>query len=323
LSNTTTLGKRAIVFVLGLVTSTFGIGQAAAKAEEKRAPVVSEPGPLGVRISEQALLGNFYPRKKSGRGPAILLLGGSEGGLGGVRSAESLVAQGYSVLSLAYFGAPGLPKTLKHIPLEYFDGALSWLRAQPGVDPARVGLVGTSKGAEASLLIAVRDTRIAAVAVGAPQSVVWIAPDSCGEDEASSWTSGGVPLEPLPCGQGPEVTDSFTAYTAGLRLLASHPATRIPVERIAAPILLQCGEADTLGPSCAMARQILKSARPKSVQLLAYPNAGHASFGPPVSVASPSYARLGSLGGTVEGNAAARKVGWPRLLAFLKVKLRP
>jgi len=323
LSNTTTLGKRAIVSVFGLLALTFGFGQAAALAEENRAPVVSEPGPSGVRINEQGLLGNFYPRKKSGRGPAILLLGGSEGGLGGVRSAESLVAQGYSVLSLAYFGGPGLPKTLKHIPLEYFDRALSWLRAQSGVDPARVGLVGTSKGAEASLLIAVRDARIAAVAIGAPQSVVWIAPDSCGEDEASSWTFGGIPLAPLPCGQGPEVIDSFTAYAAGLRLLASHPAARIPVERITAPILLQCGEADTLGPSCAMARQILKSARPRSVRLLAYLNAGHASFGPPVTATSPSYSRLASLGGTVEGNAAAREKGWPRLLAFLKAKLRP
>jgi dienelactone hydrolase len=313
-------GLIAALWLMGCLT---GVNAAAAQAPHAQAPVVSEPGPGGVRLDQGGLLGNYYPRTRTGAGPAVLLLGGSEGGLGGGRSAQSLLTQGYSVLSLAYFGAPGLPDKLRLVPLEYFAAALQWLRAQPGVDPARIGLVGTSKGAEAALLIALRDPRIAAVAVGAPQSVVWIAPDSCGEDETSSWTSGGKPLEPLPCGQGDDVVDALTAYTAGLRLLPQHPAARIAAERIAAPILLECGEADSLGPSCTMARQIAAAAGPHKVQLLAYPDAGHASFGPPVAPSSPAYASLASLGGTVAGNAYARNDSWSKLLAFLNTHLRP
>ena len=315
--------RLASLLVVGLSALLAHADVALAQRQEQQAPVVSEPGPGGARIAQDGLFGNFYPRVAGGAGPAILLLGGSEGGLGGTRSARSLAAQGYSVLSLAYFGAPGRAPKLRLIPLEYFATALQWLRAQPQVDPTRVGIVGTSKGAEAALLVAVNDKAIAAVVAGAPQSVVWIAPDSCGEDETSSWTYGGRPLAPLPCGQGPDVSDSLTAYRSGLKTLPRHPAARIPVEQIVAPILLECGEADSLGPSCDMARQIRASAGPGKVGLLAYRNAGHASFGPPIERSSPAYGRLASLGGTVAGNALARSDGWSKVLIFLKAHLEP
>jgi hypothetical protein len=36
---------------------------------------------------------------------------------------------------------------------------------------------------------------------------------------------------------------------------------------------------------------------------------------------SPNYERLGSIGGTPDGNAAARTDSWPKALAFLKEHL--
>src|SRR2546423_12920781 len=56
-------------------------------------------------------------------------------------------------LAIAYFGAAGLPQTLSNIPLEYFVKALSWLRSQPGVDPAHLFTYGVSRGSEAALLL--------------------------------------------------------------------------------------------------------------------------------------------------------------------------
>ena len=69
---------------------------------------------------------------------AIIMLGGSEGGKiwSGIRMrrpGELLVQRGYAVLSLAYFKDQGLPGTLEEIPLEYFEKALAWLSAQPGI----------------------------------------------------------------------------------------------------------------------------------------------------------------------------------------------
>jgi len=47
------------------------------------------------------------------------------------------------------------------------------------------------------------------------------------------------------------------------------------------------------------------------VQILAYRNAGHLVFGPPIPRTDPFYRRLGMLGGTVEGNAGARSTAGP------------
>lgn len=111
------MNRTALMGCLLIVGVRVASSQTATPAEHT--PIVSEPGPGGVRVTDHGLLGNFYPRMKAGVGPAILLLGGSEGGLGGVRSAQALVAQGYSVFSLAYFGDPGLPQHLRLVPLEY------------------------------------------------------------------------------------------------------------------------------------------------------------------------------------------------------------
>lgn len=46
---------------------------------------------------------------------------------------------------------------------EDVESAVAWLRAQPGIDPDRLALVGHSVGAGACLLVASRDPRIAAV----------------------------------------------------------------------------------------------------------------------------------------------------------------
>jgi dienelactone hydrolase len=117
--------------------------------------------------------------------------------------------------------------------------------------------------------------------------------------------------------------DSLSAYTRGLRLLPQRPEARIPVWKIRAPILLEYSESDSLGPSCQMARRIQSAAGPGTVQILACPNAGHASFGPPVAPSSPSYGGLASLGGTRPGNAFARDDSWAKIVIFLNANLRP
>ncbi|VAV89796.1 hypothetical protein MNBD_ALPHA04-126, partial [hydrothermal vent metagenome] len=43
----------------------------------------------------------------------------------------------------------------------------------------------------------------------------------------------------------------------------------------------------------------------------------------PRNSSEPSYERLGSMGGSPDGNNEARKDNWPKTLAFLKKHLAP
>jgi len=98
------------------------------------------------------LVGALFLPSASAPCPAVIVLGGAGGGLseGG---AETLASEGFAALALAYFGIDRLPHELLEIPLEYFEKAIAWLRAQPGVDAERVAVVGNSKGGELALLL--------------------------------------------------------------------------------------------------------------------------------------------------------------------------
>lgn len=66
---------------------------------------------------------------------------------------------------------------------EYLDvsAAVDFLRTRPDVDPQRIGVMGLSLGASASILSAAQDIRLAAVAADAPGATVfedWPKPDS-------------------------------------------------------------------------------------------------------------------------------------------------
>ena len=300
---------------------------ATAALAQAPAPILVDPAPDGVRIEQPGLLANYYRAPGGKRAPAVLAIGGSEGGLGpGVtRQARALAAHGYNVLNVSYFGGPGEPKVLAKVPLETFTRALDWLASRPEVDQRRIAVVGGSKGAEAALLVASRDRRVRAVAVGMPSSVVWPGIDYT-PDPPSSWTAGGEPLPPLPyVMEGP--FSIYSLYDKGLANLDKHPDAVIPVERIAGPVMLVCGKADTLWPSCRMADQIEARLKAKHfhhhVERLIYADAGHAVFGVPVAPNDPALKSLGSIGGTPEGNNAARLDGWPKVLAFLDAALKP
>ena len=292
---------------------------------------VSEPGLGGERVDVAGVFGNFYRAHGKTRAPGVLLLGGSEGGLGpgAVREAQALAEHGFAVLQLAYFGAPATPKALVHVPLETFDRGLAWLAARKDVDGRRLAVMGTSKGAEAALLIAAAHPELKAVVAASPSAVVWPGIDFSSREMNSSWSRGGQDLAFIRYGTPPAGTPGlryiFTGYKIGFDTLPQHPEAAIPVERIRASVRLICGEADTLWPSCPMARAArdkMIAARPRAdVTVLSFADAGHAVFGPPVDPSAPGFAGLGSVGGSPEANNAARREDWPEMLAFLDAKL--
>lgn len=194
--------------------------------------------------------------------PAVLVIGGSEGGMNSFLAA-SFAAHGYPSLAVAYFKAPGLPQTLSAIPLEYFEHALDWLAAQPGVDPSRIVVAGGSRGSEAAELLAVHDRERVHGLIGAsPSDVVGCSIPDC---DGPAWTLGGKAVPYTRTWNDPRATDN--------------PRAVIPLAKAGGPVLLVCGEADTLWDSCAYSRAAIAAldADPQAPphELAAEPGAGH------------------------------------------------
>jgi dienelactone hydrolase len=255
-----------------------------------------------VRVEHEPLdahgfYGNYYTRRLSGRHPAILAFGGSEGGIIGMFLVSNLLAaHGYPTLDIAYFKEPGLPQSLANIPLEYFAKALRWLRQQPHVDPNRIIVVGASRGSEAAELLGVYyPDLVHAVVAHVPSNVALCGYPDCSEP---AWTLHDRLLPYTHEFDTPNPTDN--------------PAAVIPVERIHGPIFLTCAGKDTVWVSCPYAEAIMRRLdahhdRYRHV-LYRYANSDH-QIGlmpyEPVAV------------GNDRATEIARERVWSRLLAFL------
>ena len=281
---------------------------------------------MGERIDTGDVLGNFYPADGANNGPGILLVGGSEGGLGSdmTRLARALQGDGFSVLHLSYWRAPGQPERLEDIKLETFQRGLAWLRDRPEVDPSRTAMMGWSRGTEAVQLVAARDSSVKAIVLGQPGSAVW--PGFSWQEPwkqfGSPWTWRGEPLPHLDLeGIQTMAGDMDVAATKIAEREAANPEAVIPIAEIGAPVLMICGEADIVWPSCAMGRTIADRAAEAGrddVRLLAYPDAGHYAFGAPVDEEDEAFDKLGQLGGSPEGTADAQRESYREMVRFLR-----
>jgi hypothetical protein len=288
---------------------------------------LSPAEPVKTSVASNGLVADFFvPSDVNGRLPAVVVLGGSNGGLdpATARIAQSIAEHGYATLQLAYFNAPGLPKDLGLIPLEYFKTAIAWLRNQPGVDPDHIGIVGGSIGAEVALTVASHFREIKVAVAAMPSNVVWPGIVHSKGDPPSTFTLDGQPLPYLPYA-GP-FTTVFNLYANGLKALDQHQEAIIPVERINGPVMLICGKSDTLWPSCPMAEQAAARLKARHflhpVQLREYPDAGHAVFGQPWDPKSAQFADLAKEGGTPDGNQRARIDSSRRAMGFLDSALK-
>jgi dienelactone hydrolase len=290
-------------------------GAVAATATIRRRAVA--PGVHVMAVRENGLVGSFYEPPTPGRHPAFLVLGGSGGGVPPpLGPAGGLASHGYAVLALAYFGAPGLPRSLSNIPLEYFGTALQWIGAQPSVDRSRIGVLGLSRGAELALLLGTVYPEFHAVVAYMPSSV--IVRGCCDAGTPVAWTLGGRPVAPVP----------FIPTRRSMTV----DRPEILVERINGAVLLISGRDDDVWPSTEMADDIMARLRKHRFahpfEHLVYDHAGHGIGRPFTSTMElnsrrhPLTGRIVHMGGTPAGTAKARADSWRRMLAFVNEHLR-
>jgi lysophospholipase L1-like esterase len=299
-----------------------------------KAAVVQNMGSASVvvkEVAENGVLGQFYQPAGKGPFPAVIALVGSQGGL--LRqSPKVLAAEGYAVLSLAYFNYTSpldnssLPDVLDMIPMEYFGKAIRWLQSQPGVDPKRIGMIGFSAGGTAALLAGTIYPQIKTVIAFSAPTYTWD-----GDGGGSSFSYQGKPV-PFASSDSIYKYDApfTTAVNSGKDPMAVMPsevasikadteigAAIIPVEKIKGSVLLISGDRDSQlsGPVYGeLAVDRLKAHNFSfPYRHIMNPGAGH--------LISFPYAQrsieIEQGGGSPQANAQAAAVIWPVVLEYL------
>lgn len=219
-----------------------------------------------MNIRENGLVASFFYPKGGKNLPAVIALGGSDGGIKAAEFFGSELAQeGYAVLALVYFNYETLPKTLGMIPLEYFEKAIKWVKSNQMVDPDKLGIIGGSKGGELTLLLGSRYPDFRAVAATVPSICVF---QGIGGGSISSWSYKGKGLDYVPyhAEKGTEYGPGNWAplYVDSYKQKEFVKKAIIKVENINGPLILFSGEKDKIWPSATFCRDIVKRLKEKN-----------------------------------------------------------
>lgn len=251
-------------------------------------------------------------------GTGVLVLTGSSGRVDGDR-VRLLARHGATALSVRWFGGPGQRPGPWEVPLELFVAQLDRLAAETD----RLAIVGTSFGAEAALLTALRDPRVGAVAGFSAPAHCWTGVTEDGH-QASHWTWHHHPLPHVPYVEDWHAPDDPPAFR-GLydASLAADPeaayAAAIHAEEIAADVLLVAGGDDQVWDAVAFARTLEHRRHGRATTVVTHPAAGHRAVLPGESVVTAGQ-RM-ARGGTPEADRALGDAAWPELVRLLGLRV--
>jgi alpha-beta hydrolase superfamily lysophospholipase len=276
----------------------------------------------------------------SGPASGVLLVPGSTGIAPLAPRAALLAAHGYSTAVLGYMHEPGLPQSMRQIPVEVVAEGMRAFGALDEVDGDRLVVWAQSVATEL-VLTALSDPDpppVRGIVAISPSDVVWQALGSTGPPpKASSLTRAGVDLPWVPMrserliGQAlrhallrrlPGGASRSTAMRLGAayadRDVARAAEAAIPVERIDAPMLLIAGDSDAMWPSVSMAAALAarRGHRPTD-RMLVLPGTGHFVSPPATPTTVDRNADLVS-GGTPEATGHGQRAAWDAALAFLQ-----
>jgi pimeloyl-ACP methyl ester carboxylesterase len=300
---------------------------------------------LDVQTVTGDISGKFYiPKGAAGPFPAMIVLGGSEGGA--MQGIPGILASKLRrpVLALSYFDPGANPPTyLQDIAIEYFEKAFDWLDSNPLVKRDSFVLYGVSRGAELSLLLAsMFPDRVRGVVGNMPSSVLW-----AGEGKtqgAPAWVYQGRPLPYINTEMSEQMYGDFMMaaksgtpyafkqvyqYSLGIASALEVEAASVKIENAAGPVLMIGSDMDGVWMSSQFAETLSGRLKSRSfkypVENLGYPCAGHFLFHGymPATVHKLNEGDFWmDLGGTTDGIGAASTDAWPRTIDFLERTLK-
>ena len=260
----------------------------------------------------------YYPPSGESKNVAIMILGGSEGGMPSYNT-KHFTEKGYPCIRIGYFRTENTPDRLEMIPLEYLEDAIKAFKSQPEVGDKKIVVYGWSKGGELALLLASRYEQIGGVIARVPGSVVFEGPWT----HLSSWSYNGEPIPfVLSYRYYKRIANSpyFEFPELSLKQKEAAEKATIEVENINGPILILTGKEDTLWPASQMGEMIIKRLEQKNFphwyKHFAYENAGH-NLSEMNNIPIIQSLFKTNLGGTFSGNKKARIDSQQRIFDFL------
>ena len=279
-----------------------------------------------------------HHQRISHKKPALLVLGGvSPFSPSEVDIPELLdyALSGYVVLGVEYYGHEGQPRYAKKVPLEQFERAYQTLSNREHVDAKRIGIIGTSGGAEAAVLITSLSPQVkpkTAVLISSPFYMNGTC-SFCIMTQSARWTYRGKSVPYLKVRLRDFIRGVFTFQSRNQTYYSRHMVkdrsrqtldrARLPLQHLDIPILMIGGEKDQLTMTPEMIRYFCKGlpCDDKRIKGIIYPDAGHSFTGPNWNLSCSKALKSKWIDGTCAGNVKASTDAYFAIKGYLQEQL--
>lgn len=256
----------------------------------------------------------------------IIVISGTSGRLD-IGRARLFAQQGVTALAQRWFGGEAQSPGICEIPLETFTAAIDRLVAE-GCE--KIAFLGVSRGAEAALLVAVRDSRLDVAIAISPTHVVWANSGPGLQGQAwyaqSSWTWSGKPLPFVAYDPRWRPAETVrvryrSLFEKSLVTFADNvPAATIPIEKARATCFLVAGGDDAIWPSLRFAEAIAERLQRagRRCHVMSHPDAGHRVIFPgEPEIAEPTER---AWGGSPGADRDLGRVAWAKIAELLEFR---
>ena len=244
-------------------------------------------------VKEHGFVGHLAEPDGGSDKAVIIVMGGEQSILPGIKFAERFADYGITGLSVSLFGAEGIPDSPNSIPVDMFLPAAQYLRTKKGIE--HISIYGQSMGSIFAVL--------AAQYIGGFENLILVSPthvpfEGTLKDKktmtgrsVATWKGSDIPFvtadfSKVKAGKYQKhpdakckVTGMWAAYHDAYKDAAKVNEARLSVEKSDARVLLIAGDEDEAWPAEYSVREIEKDLKnagyDKDVKVIVYPHGSH------------------------------------------------
>lgn len=244
-------------------------------------------------MAENGFVGHMAEPDIGSDKAVIIVMGGEQSLLPGIKFAERFADYGIAGLSVSLFGAEGLPNSPNQIPVDMFGRAVDYLKNEKRI--RHISIYGQSMGSIFAVL--------AAQYIGGFENLIMVSPthvpfEGTLKDKktmtgrsVATWKGDDIPFvtadfSKVKAGKYQKhsdakckVTGMWVAYHEAYSDVAKVNAAKLQVEKTSARVLLIAGDEDEAWPAEHSVRTIEKDLKDKKydkdVKVVVYPHGSH------------------------------------------------